>query len=115
MTTVCGTRKTQSVGRKDAFDRLDEMVIGMMLEADPYRKTKFVCDDVKQFLHLRSTQRELLRRCRGNLNDITTLMYYLDKRGVHMRDVIVGIKCATRHLSLELCKARAQVLQLVTA
>jgi hypothetical protein len=112
--TVCGP-KIESTGRNDAFDRLDSVVFGMMVEANPARMTKYSCDDLSESLHLRSTQRALLKGCRGNFNEITTLMYYLDKRGVHMRDVIVDIKCVNRRLALEFCLARAKAFQLVMA
>lgn len=114
MKTVCGPR-IESSRRLDAFDRLDRVVFVMMVEANPARTTKFSCEDLRKFLHLRATQRALLEGCRGDFNEVTTLMYYLDKRGVHMRYVIVGIKCVNRRLALELCRVRAQALQLATA
>lgn len=114
MKTVCGP-KIESTGRNDVFDRLDSVVLFMMVEANPARRTKFSCKDLSEFLHLRSTQRALLKECRGDFNEITTLMCYLDKRGVSMRDVIVDIKCTNRRLALELCRARAQAFQLVMA
>ena len=114
MKTVCGP-KIESTGRNDAFDRLDSVVLFMMVEANPARRTKFSCEDLRKFLHLRATQRALLNGCRGNFSEITTLMYYLDKRGVSMRDVIVDIKCTNRRLALEFCRARVKAFQLVMA
>lgn len=113
--TLCGSSTTQSItGRKDAFDQFDGEVVILMTEANPARTTKFSCEDLGAFLRLRSTQRELLWMCHGS-NDITTLMEYLDARGIHMRDVIVDIKRRNLRLALKLCKARATSRQLVPA
>lgn len=111
MKTVYASKVRGTRGRKDAFDQLDEVVIGMMRVAYPDKVETFTCDDVSAFLRRRTTQRELLRRCRGDVKKIDTLMRYLAKRGVHMRDVIVDVKRVNKRLAFQLC--RASVRQLV--